>query len=120
MYDRKRELSDEDIGIRAFKIKKAKAVERAIERMRSSLGGSWQSLNSEEVEELEWILGELWAYIARDDWDDLRFSKVSIQEVIRILMYGSQLRRHARNSIDILRDVEQVVRGGGDVRGEES
>jgi len=114
MYERRRELSDEDIGIRAFKIRRAKAVEHAIERIRRSLGDGWQHLNPEEVEELEWILGELWAYIARDDWDELRFSRLSMQEVIRILMYGSQLRRDARNSIDILRDVAAVVRDLGE------
>lgn len=113
MYDRKREVSDEDIGIRAFKIKRAKAVERAIERIRSSMRDGWSHLNPEEVEELEWVLGELWAYAARDEWDDLRFSRMTMQEVIRILMYGSQLRRHARNSVDILRDVEQTVRSLG-------
>lgn len=113
MYDRKRDVSDEDLGIRAFKIKRSKAVERAVERIRRSLGSSWQHLNTDEVEELEWVLGELWAYVARDEWDDLRFSRMSMQEVIRLLMFGSQLRRHARNSVEILRDVEQVVRSLG-------
>jgi hypothetical protein len=110
MYDRQRDLSDEDIGIRAFKTKKAKAAERAVERIRRAQGDSWSSFTAEEIEELEWILGELWAYIAREDWDDLRFGRLSLQEVIRLLTYGSQLRRYARNSIDILRDVEGVVR----------
>lgn len=110
MYDRQRGLSDEDIGIRAFKIKRAKAVERATDRVRRSLGDSWPHLNAEEIEELEWILGELWAYVARDNWDDLRFSRVSMSDVIRILTLGSQLRRHARNSVEILREVEAVVR----------
>lgn len=110
MYEHKRELSDEDIGIRTFKIKRSKAVERAVERVRRSLGDGWQHLNAEEVEEFEWVLGELWSYIARDEWDDLRFSRMSMQEVIRMLTFGSQLRRHARNSIEILRDIEGVVR----------
>ena len=38
MYDRHPDVTDEDIGIRAFKVKKAKAVERAIERIRHGLG----------------------------------------------------------------------------------
>jgi hypothetical protein len=113
MYERKRELSDEDIGIQAFKIKRAKAVERAVERVRRSLGDGWQHLNADEVEEFEWILGELWAYVARENWDDLRFSRMNMQDVIRVLTFGSQLRRHARNSIEILRDVEKVVQDVG-------
>lgn len=117
MYDRQHELSDEDIGIRAFKVRRAKAVERAIERIRRSLGDGWQHLNPDEVEELEWILGELWAYVAREDWDDLKFSHMSMSDVIRVLTFGSQLRRHARNSIDILRDVKDVVASSGEIPG---
>lgn len=109
MYDRS-DVSDEDIGIRAFQVKRAKAVERAIERIRHGLGASWRDLNDLEIEELEWILGELWAYVARADWDDLAFGLLGMGDVIRILTLGSQLRRHARNSIDILRDVESIVR----------
>lgn len=113
MFDNQREVSDEDLGIRAFKVKKAKAVERAIERIRHSLGASWQELTSEEIEELEWVLGELWAYVARSEWDELHMGHLSLSDLIKILTLGSQLRRHARNSIEILRDVERVVKGEG-------
>jgi hypothetical protein len=113
MYDHHPDVTDEDIGIRAFKIKKAKAVERAVERMRYGLGPSWKDLNDQEIEELEWVLGELWAYIARSDWDSLRFGHLLMGDVIRILTFGSELRRHARGSIEILRDVEAVVRNEG-------
>jgi hypothetical protein len=110
MYDRHPDVSDEDLGIRAFQLKKAKAVERAIERIRHGLGPSWRDLSDPEIEELEWVLGELWAYIARAEWDELHFGRLMMGDLVRILTLGSQLRRHARNSIDILRDVEEVVR----------
>lgn len=111
MYDRHPDVSDEDLGIRAFKIKRAKAVERAIERLRHALGPAWKDLTSDEIEEIEWVFGELWAYVARADWDDLRFGHMTMSDLIRILTLGSQLRRHARPSIEILREVESVVRG---------
>jgi hypothetical protein len=110
MYDRHPDVSDEDLGIRAFQVKKAKAVERAIERMRHGLGESWKQLTENEIEELEWILGELWAYVARANWEQLAFGRLTMSDVIKILTLGSQLRRHARASIDILHEVEAVVR----------
>ena len=113
MYDNHHDVSDEDLGIRAFKVKKAKAVERAIEKIRHSLGSSWAELNDEEIEELEWVLGELWAYIARHDWDEVRFASVSMSDVIKILTLGSQLRRHARPSIEVLREVGLIVGSAG-------
>jgi len=110
MFDRHPDVTDEDIGIRAFKVKKAKAVERAIERMRHGLGEQWRNLNDSEIEELEWVLGELWAYVARANWEELAFGHLTMSEVINILTLGSQLRRHARNSIEILREVDAVIR----------
>jgi len=110
MYDRHPDITDEEVGIRAFQIKRAKAVERAVERLRHSLGPQWKDLRSDEIEELEWIFGELWAYIARAEWDELHFGNLTMSDVIRILTLGSQMRRHARPSIEILQDVEVIVR----------
>jgi len=109
MYDPHPDVSDEDLGIRAFQIKRAKAVERAIQLIRHGLGPSWSELNGEEIEELEWCLGELWAYVARHDWDELHFGKLTMRDIIKILTLGSQMRRHARNNIEILREVQAII-----------
>lgn len=101
--------NEEELGIRAFQIKKAKAVERAVQLIRHDLGAQWTELTGEEIEELEWVLGELWGYVARHDWDELRFGRLSLRDIIRILTFGSQMRRHARNSIEILKDVYAVI-----------
>lgn len=109
MYQRQPDVSDENIGIRAFKVKRAKAVERAIERLRAGLDTSWKDLTDEEIEELEWMLGELWAYVTRPEWEAMRFGHMSMGDVVRILTLGSQLRRHARPSTEILRDARECV-----------
>lgn len=109
MYDRHADVSDEDLGIRAFKVKRAQAVERAVQRLRQGLGSGWTNLTSEEIEEIEWVLGELWSYIARSEWDELRFGLLTVSDIINMLTLGSQLRRHARPAIEVLRDVEAIV-----------
>jgi hypothetical protein len=108
MYERP-EVNDEDLGIRAFQIKRAKAVERAVQLIRHGLGPSWSELTGDEIEELEWVLGELWSYVARQEWDDLHFGLLTLRDVVKILTLGSQLRRHARGSIEILRDVNAII-----------
>jgi hypothetical protein len=65
---------------------------------------------NEEIEELEWALGELWAYLARGDWDQLRFGLLGMGDAIKIIMLGGQIRRHSRPSIEVLREMEQIVR----------
>lgn len=118
MYERHPDVTDEDLGIRAFKIKRAKAVERAVERLRHGLGASWNDLTAEEIEELEWMFGELWAYVARADWEDLRFGLLTMSDVIKLIMLGGQMRRHSRSSIEILREAEALVRERGGVPAE--
>ncbi|MDP2402181.1 MAG: hypothetical protein Q8M66_09390 [Actinomycetota bacterium] len=107
------DVTDEDIGMRAFQIRKAKAVERATERIRHALKQDWPSLTSPEIEELEWVLGELWAYIARDDWDSLRFGLLSMLDLRKILKLGRELRKHSRNAVEVLTDVGQIIRERG-------
>jgi hypothetical protein len=109
MYDKHPDVTDEDLGIRAFQIKRAKAVERAIQLIRHGMGQGWKDLTGEEIDELEWVLGELWSYVARAHWDDLRFGQVTTRDVIKMLTLGSQMRRHARNNIEILREVDAIV-----------
>jgi hypothetical protein len=113
MYDRHPDVSDEEIGIRAFKVKKAKAVERAVQRLRQGLGPAWGEFNDTEIEEIEWVLGELWSFVPRDEWEKLTFGRLSMSAVIRLLTLGSELRRHARPSAEILRDMDELVRSEG-------
>ena len=109
MSSQRPDVSDEDLGIRAFKIQKAKAVERAIQHIRHGLGPAWSELTAEEIDELEWVLGEVWAYVARADWDAMKFGRLTMRDIIKILTLGSQLRRHARGNIEILREINAII-----------
>lgn len=107
------DVTDEDIGMRTFQLRKARAVERAIDRLRHALKTEWGSFESREIEELEWILGELWAYVARNEWENLHFGRLNMHDVRVILGHGRELRKHSRNAVDILNDVGTIVRDKG-------
>jgi len=113
VYDKHPDVTDESIGIRTFQIKKEKAVERAVQMVRHGLGPLWAELTNAEVEEFEWVLGELWAYVARADWDDIPWSHLTMSDIVKVLTLGSQLRRHARSGVEILREVSVVVHHAG-------
>jgi len=106
---RRHGVTNEDIGMRAFQIRKAKAVERAMDRIRHSHKNEWHSMTSSQVEEIEWVLGELWAYVARDEWNDLRFGHLDIPDLHEILKLGRELRQHSRNAVEILMDVNAII-----------
>ena len=103
------DVSDEEIGMRTFQIRKAQAVERASERLRQGLGTEWAKFTAPEIEAIGYVLGELWAYIAHSEWEDLHFSTLSITDVRRILNYARELVNHKRNSVDVLHDVHQLI-----------
>lgn len=111
--DQHPDVTDEEIGIRTFQIKKARAVERAMERLRQGLKQDWASLTVGEIEALGWVLGETWAYVARAEWEDLHFSKLSISDVRNILLYAREITNHTRPSVDVLRDIDALVRSKG-------
>ena len=110
MQGNRPDVTDEEIGMRTFQLRKARAIERAMERLREGMKDDYASLAHAEIEALSWIFGELWAYVARDEWQDLHFGNLSMHDVRTILKYGRELRKHSRNAVDILNDVADVVR----------
>jgi hypothetical protein len=109
MQGNRPDVTDEEIGMRTFQLRKARAIERAMERLREGMKDDYASLAHAEIEALSWIFGELWAYVARTDWDDLHFSKLSIADVRTILNHAREITNHTRNSVEVLSDVYDVV-----------
>lgn len=103
------DVTDEEIGMRTFQIRKARAVERAMERMRQGLRSEWSLLSLAEVEALGWVLGELWAYVARAEWEDLHFSKLKTEDLRVILGHAREIANHERNTVEVLQDVYKLV-----------
>jgi len=104
------DVSDEDIGMRAFQIRKEKAVERSIERLRQGLKSSWSFFTPTELDDLRWMLGELWAFEKRADWEDLHFSKLTSDDVRAIVAKARELREDPHNTVDTLESVGDIVR----------
>lgn len=103
------DVTDEEIGMRTFHLRKARAVERAMERVREGLKADYASLAHAEIEAVGWVFGELWAYIARADWEELHFSRLTITDIRNILGFAREIANHTRNSVDVLQDVYDLV-----------
>lgn len=94
MIERKPDITDEDIGMRAFNLRKEQSVERAIEKIRHNLGRSWNRLSEEDIELLEWALGETWAMMGFYDWNEIAFSAMSLADIDQILELSRQVISH--------------------------
>ncbi len=101
---------NEDLGIRLYEVNRQRAVDRAIERTRYALGADWHYLTADDNANLRWIIGEMWATVSRPEWDALRFSKLDLRAVRRLVSVGDRLRRHGTGRAAALVDSVAIVR----------
>lgn len=106
----KPDVRDEDIGMRAFQLRKAKAVERALERLRQGIRSDWGMFTQHDLGDLGWMIGELWAYEKRADWEELHFSKLTADEVTHIIEVARKLRQDPHNTVETLEAVGDIIR----------
>lgn len=110
MGNNRPDVSDEEIGMRAFQLRKAQATERALERLRQGLRSSWKMFSPSDLADLNWILGELWAYEKRADWEELHFSKLTGADVMAILKLARNLKDNVEGSVETLEAVGDIIR----------
>ncbi|MRR11074.1 hypothetical protein EG835_00965 [bacterium] len=104
------DVRDEDIGMRAFELRKAKAVERALERLRQGIRSEWGMFTQRDLSDLSWMIGELWAYEKRADWEELFFSKLTSEDVTTIVGIARGLRENPHNTVETLERVGDIIR----------
>jgi hypothetical protein len=113
MDNRRPEINDEEIGMRTFQLRKARAVERAMERLRGGMKADWALLSHAEIEALSWVFGEVWAYVARAEWEELHFSKLKYPDVRTLLGYAKEIAKHTRDSVTVLTDAFHLIESKG-------
>jgi hypothetical protein len=111
MNSKNPDVTDEDIGRRTVEIRRARAVDRAIERLRKGLGTSWKQLTTRDVEKLRWGLGELWGYIPHAQWDDLRFSSLRLYDAKELLELCTELAGTHTTTAVLDKMAERVLSG---------
>jgi hypothetical protein len=83
------EVSKTEIGRRFYKIQKDKGVEKAIAKVRRSMGVDWQLYTHDDIEALKYILGQSWVYIDRDAWEKISFSQLTMTDVRALITAGN-------------------------------
>lgn len=105
-----KDITDEEVGMRSFQLRKGRAVERAIEKIRQNLGTHWIKLSLHDIEMLQWVLGEVWAFIARANWDNLAFSSTTLEETKKIIQIGNEIINHERIGSTGLDEVYKIIK----------
>ena len=103
------QMNDESLGMRMLEVNRQRAIERAVERLRHGLKADWHYISQDDLGNLRWILGELWAISSRAEWDELHFSKLGFEDTRRIVSYADRLRRHGTQRMSTLDAVRTIV-----------
>jgi hypothetical protein len=110
MNSNRPDVTDEDVGMRTFRLRKATAVERAIERLRAGLKDNWSLFSQRDLADLKWVFGELWAFETRAEWDALHFSKLGADDVVAIVGIARTLRADPHGTVETLERVRDIIR----------
>lgn len=105
-----KDITDEEVGMRSFQLKKGRAVERAIEKMRQNLDVTWVKLTLPDIEVLQWVLGEVWAFIGRNEWDNLAFSSTTLEDTKKIIQIGHEIMEHKKIGSTGLDEVYKIIK----------
>ncbi|MFQ5574754.1 MAG: hypothetical protein ACE5E0_03910 [Terriglobia bacterium] len=108
-FSRRPDISDEEIGIRTFQIRKEKAEERAMEKIRAGLKEDWSKLTRDQIEKLAWVLGEVWAHVGRAQWDHIPFNAVTRTRIEEIVSIAQQIMDHTKVGSEGLEEVLNVL-----------
>lgn len=110
MNRKQSDVSNEDVGMRAFRVRRAQAVETALRRMRATLGAGWDVFSADDVQALEWALGETWAFMQRSEWDEIAFSSLSVDDVLRLMAAGRKLIRETHGTLTTIESIITTLR----------
>ena len=108
---RRPELNDEDIGIRSFHLRKERAAETGMERVRYGLGENWANFSATDLEILEWALGECWALMGFADWNRITFSAQKVEDVEKIIKISRDIIGHKIRGYSGFEEIIGILRG---------
>lgn len=86
------EITREEMGRRLFAVKKEKAVESAVDKIRQNLGPDWTAIPVPDIEVLQYTLGEMWVLLSRSTWERYSFSRLKKADISEIIALGRDWR----------------------------
>lgn len=108
--ERKPDFTDEEVGIRSFHLRRAAAAEKALEKIRKGLGNQFLRLRNDEIETLLWALGEIWTLVGFYDWEEIRFSELKLEDVLKILDASKEVLAHKKTGTQAFSEIYNFLK----------
>ena len=102
-------MTNDERGRRVFQIHREMAVEKAIEKIRQSVGQDWKVYSVTDIDLLKYMLGESWISLDRRKWEGFTFTRLSKDDLDRIIMTAKQVKKKERTESDAVRNVIEIL-----------
>jgi hypothetical protein len=97
---------DEELGRRIFELQKEKVVEGTVEKIRHAMRSDRIQFSASEWELLHYLLGEAWIAMDREKWERCAFSRLTRQDLMRMVVLGSALQSGEIDDDDALAELQ--------------
>jgi hypothetical protein len=88
-------------------------VERIIEKIRTNIGPEWKSFTGDEIHLLERLLSAAWANMEQSAWEKIDFSRVSKDDIRRILDVGKYMDLDKTPQHTIVEEIGKILLAPG-------
>jgi len=102
-------VTDDERGRRVFQIHREMAVEKALEKIRQSIGQDWKIYSTTDIDFLKYLLGECWISLDRRKWDGFTFTRLSRDNLNEIIRMAKEVRKKERQETEVIRDVIEIL-----------
>ena len=110
MNNQRPDVNDEEIGMRTFQLRKARAVERAMERLRGGMKADWALLSHARDRGARRGSSASCGRTSRaPSGTTCTSASCSYADVRADPRLRAEIANHTRNSVDVLNDVDKVV-----------
>jgi hypothetical protein len=106
------EITADERGRRVFQIRKEKAVEGAVEKIRLNLAQDWMLYSISDIDLLHSVLGEAWVAMDRRTWGLCAFTRLTKPDIERILGIAKNMQKRKEPHTTAITQVIEILRKG--------
>jgi hypothetical protein len=103
------DVSQTEVGRRLYHVHREKRVERAIKKIKQSVGPGWMSFTQDQIRLLGHLLECTWNVIDQKIWDELPFERMKKEEVLRILSFGEGVELGKNPDKSVVEEIKKIL-----------
>ena len=104
-------VTNDERGRRIFQIHKERAVETAVAKIRQKLGSDMADFSQQDIQILNYILGEAWVSIERSVWEQSAFTRLTRNDLENIIRIGNEVKSKKIREETAIDEICRILKG---------